>query len=224
MPITINGDGTITGLAVGGLGNGGIVDADSLAANAVTTAKIANSAVTIAKTSNVSGLIPISSTTITSEVGEVIFTNAFTDYRQYVVIIDKISCTETNKDVEFLLRNSGGDITSQNYKCLTSGVGSDHTFSAATFFRINYNSIGNNTSGSYVLQDFSAVLYFSGFEANRRFRYHGTTSYQSSDESHRGQMVQGVLERSDAIVGIKFKWQSGNIRAGGKFSLFGVNI
>ena len=37
MPVTINGDGSIAGLAVGGLGNGGIVDADSLASNAVTT-------------------------------------------------------------------------------------------------------------------------------------------------------------------------------------------
>ena len=223
MPVTINGDGSIAGLAVGGLGNGGIVDADSLAANAVTTAKIANSAVTIAKTSNVSGLIPITSTTLTSEDTNVALTNAFTDYRQYVVIIDKISCTQQNKDVEFLLRNSSGDITSSTYKHLTSGVSSDHTFSDS-HFRINYNSIGYNTSGSYVYQDFSAVLYFSGFEANRRCRYHGTTSYQSSDNTVRGQMVQGVLEKSDAITAINFRFQSGSIRAGGKFSLFGVNI
>ena len=59
MPVTINGDGSIAGLSVGGLGNGGVVDADSLAANAVTTAKIANSAVTYAKTSGVSGLVPL---------------------------------------------------------------------------------------------------------------------------------------------------------------------
>ena len=45
MPVTINGDGSIAGLAVGGLGNGGIVDADTLAANAVTSAKLANGAV-----------------------------------------------------------------------------------------------------------------------------------------------------------------------------------
>ena len=49
MPVTINGSGSISGLSVGGLGNGGIVDADSLASNAVTTAKIANSAVTADK-------------------------------------------------------------------------------------------------------------------------------------------------------------------------------
>ena len=44
MPITINGDGTITGLAVGGLPDGS-VDTDSLASNAVTNAKMANSSV-----------------------------------------------------------------------------------------------------------------------------------------------------------------------------------
>ena len=45
MPVTINGDGTITGLAVGGLPDGS-VDADTLASNAVTTSKLHNDAVT----------------------------------------------------------------------------------------------------------------------------------------------------------------------------------
>ena len=48
MPVTINGDGSITGLAVGGLPDGS-VDADTLASNAVTTVKIAEDAVTSAK-------------------------------------------------------------------------------------------------------------------------------------------------------------------------------
>ena len=39
MPVTINGDGSITGLAVGGLPDG-TVDADTLASNAVTSAKL----------------------------------------------------------------------------------------------------------------------------------------------------------------------------------------
>ena len=45
MPVTINGDGSITGLAVGGLPNG-TVDADTLASNAVTNAKLASGAIT----------------------------------------------------------------------------------------------------------------------------------------------------------------------------------
>ena len=48
MPVTINGNGSITGLSVGGLPDGS-VDADTLASDAVTTNKIANSAVTPAK-------------------------------------------------------------------------------------------------------------------------------------------------------------------------------
>ena len=48
MAIQINGNGTITGISVGGLPDG-IVDTDMLAANAVATAKIADSAVTSAK-------------------------------------------------------------------------------------------------------------------------------------------------------------------------------
>jgi len=53
MPVTINGNGTITGVSVGGLPDG-IVDTDMLAANAVATAKIADDAVTDAK-ENLSG-------------------------------------------------------------------------------------------------------------------------------------------------------------------------
>ena len=55
MPITINGSGTVTGLAVGGLPDG-TVDADTLASGAatpadgsITTAKLANGAVTAVK-------------------------------------------------------------------------------------------------------------------------------------------------------------------------------
>ena len=45
MPITINGNGTIAGLSVGGLPDGS-VDADTLASNAVTSAKLASGAIT----------------------------------------------------------------------------------------------------------------------------------------------------------------------------------
>ena len=55
MAIQINGNGTITGISVGGLPDG-IVDTDMIAANAVATAKIADSAVTSAKSSGLGGL------------------------------------------------------------------------------------------------------------------------------------------------------------------------
>ena len=45
MPVTINGNGHISGLVVGGLPNG-TVDADTLASNAVTSTRLHNDAVT----------------------------------------------------------------------------------------------------------------------------------------------------------------------------------
>ena len=51
MSVTINGNGTIAGVSVGGLPDG-IVDSDMLAANAVATAKIADDAVNSNKISN----------------------------------------------------------------------------------------------------------------------------------------------------------------------------
>ena len=44
MPITINGSGSIAGLAVGGLPDGS-VDADTLASNSVTAAKLQSGSV-----------------------------------------------------------------------------------------------------------------------------------------------------------------------------------
>ena len=51
MTIQINGNGTITGISVGGLPDG-IVDTDMLAANSVATAKIASGAINASKLSD----------------------------------------------------------------------------------------------------------------------------------------------------------------------------
>ena len=54
MPVTINRDGSITGLSVGGLPNGS-VNADTIAANAVTDAKI--SAMAASKLTGIAGAV-----------------------------------------------------------------------------------------------------------------------------------------------------------------------
>ena len=68
MPVTINGDGSISGLAVGGLPDG-TVDADTLAAGAavpadgsITTAKLANGSVTSGKLA--SGAVSVDANTM----------------------------------------------------------------------------------------------------------------------------------------------------------------
>ena len=69
MTIVINGDGTITGISVGGLPNG-IVDTDMLATNAVATAKIADGAVTSTKSTGLGGLAMADQWRVASDNGE----------------------------------------------------------------------------------------------------------------------------------------------------------
>ena len=75
MPVTINGDGTISGLAVGGLPDG-TVDADTLAAGAavpadgsITAAKLASGAIT-ASTLPAGSVVQVQSTTSTASKGQ----------------------------------------------------------------------------------------------------------------------------------------------------------
>ena len=69
MTIVINGDGTITGISVGGLPDG-IVDTDMLATNAVATAKIADGAVTSTKSTGLGGLSMADQWRVASDNGE----------------------------------------------------------------------------------------------------------------------------------------------------------
>ena len=67
MPVTINGNGSISGLSVGGLPNG-TVNADTLASNAVTSAKLASGAIS-ASTLPAGSIVQVQFTTSTSGVG-----------------------------------------------------------------------------------------------------------------------------------------------------------
>ena len=69
MAIQINGNGTITGISVGGLPDG-IVDTDTIAANAVATAKLADGAVTSTKSTGLGGLAMADEWRVASDNGE----------------------------------------------------------------------------------------------------------------------------------------------------------
>ena len=108
MPVTINGDGSITGLAVGGLPDGS-VDADTLASNAVTSAKLASSAVTNAKLA--SGAITRSSLPAGSVLQTVQVTttsqteNAFSSQQTFLTA--SITPTDNNNKILVNVNNGG---------------------------------------------------------------------------------------------------------------------
>ena len=172
----------------------------------------------------------ISSTTVSSQVSAVSFTEALTDafstYGIYIVTINGMRLANDDRDLRLRYRTgtNGASLAAGNdYLSMTNGADTaDSSFSATSFWRMNYNNIGNEISGSYLRETFNAIFYFYGFEANKRLRYHGQTTYQSSDGGIRGQFVNGTATDATEVTGLEFYSSSGNI-ALGKFSLFGVN-
>ena len=108
MPVTINGDGSITGLSVGGLPNG-TVDADTLASNAVTTVKIANNAVTSAKSTGLQRRI---STGPIALAGESSVSHTVTTGVKKIEILVQDSSSNSNSNMKLQIGDAGGLETS----------------------------------------------------------------------------------------------------------------
>ena len=126
MPVTINGDGSITGLVVGGLPDGS-VDADTLASNAVTSAKLASGAITRSALPAGSVLQTVQVTT-TSQTE-----NAYTSQQTFLTA----SITPTDSNNKILV----------NVNC--GGCGSRNT---STFWRMRIKKDGSLLRGvaSYI--------------------------------------------------------------------------
>ena len=126
MPVTINGNGSITGLSVGGLPNG-TVDADTLASNAVTNARLASGAITRSALP-AGGVLQTVQVTTTSQTE-----NAFTSQQTFLTA----SITPTDSNNKILV----------NVNC--GGCGSRNT---STFWRMRIKKDGSLLRGvaSYI--------------------------------------------------------------------------
>ena len=165
MAISINGNGTITGISTGGLPDGS-VDADTLAANAVTSGKLASGAITRSS-------LPVGSVLQTVQVTTTTQTeNAFTSAQTFLTA----SITPTDSNNKILVNVNCGGCGSRNTSTfwqmrikrdgsLLRGVGSyiggygdgsgnedypncSFLDSPGTTNAITYTLIGNRVSGS----------------------------------------------------------------------------
>ena len=229
MPVTINGDGSIAGLSNGSL------SANVLTDSTVTTAKLANGAVTYAKTSGVSGLVPLATQIVTSNVSTVNFseanvTNAFTDFKTYMIMMDGVRCASDNEDFEMRCRtgtNGSSLDANSRYHSITDGTPSAGAeFGAMNRFRLNYNNVGNETEdvsgNTYYKEEWQCMIYLHGFEAYKRLRFHGHQTYMSSDGVDRGQYICGFHNSEARITGLELQFTNQNNITQGRFSMFGV--
>ena len=177
----------------------------------------------LTKTGGFGSLTLLSTTTIDSEVTTVQIDNSFDAYDLYLLTADRLSCTVDTRDFHAYIRD-GNNITG-DYSMRVYGQSIDyHVGDSLSTMRFQYNSIGNEVSGSHVQDDYYMYMYMGGFEANRTWRAWGQTCYgEGSDPGvAQGQNFTVRCMRSAAIDGIQFYWQSGNFRSGGHFKLYGV--
>ena len=181
-------------------------------------------AISGANLTGVGSLTLLSTTTISSEVSTITISNSFNAYDVYMIGIDRISCTVDTRDFHCYVRD-GNNITG-DYSVATYGSdGNSYTSYGSSDLRFQYNSIGNEVSGSWIQDDFYMRMFCAGFEANRTWRAWGQTCYGDGGNpgAAKGQGFTARCMRSAAINEIRFYWQSGNFRAGGHIKLYGVS-
>ena len=162
MPVTINGNGSITGLAVGGLPDGS-VDADTLASNAVTTNKIANSAVTAAKSSLTQGITMADqwrrNAICALNSGENFLTSDWerVDGSGQGVYIPNGGMTESSGIFTFPMTG----IYKVEWQCYFEDTGSASVNSANIYITTNNSSYANRSSSVNSVADVSSYSYVS---------------------------------------------------------------
>ena len=174
MPITLNGNGTITGVAVGGLPDG-IVDTDMLAADAVSSAKLA---------SGVGGKIlqvvsanktTVQSTSSTSFVDVTDMTAVITPSSSSNKVLIMMTMTIQKSDYTFfarLLRGSteiGSSSGSANGISVYNSNDSSQNEGRAVIFLDSPNTTSATTYKLQMKSDGSSTIYFNAHSS-------GTTS------------------------------------------------
>ena len=164
MPIAVNGSGTITGISVGGLPDG-IVDADMLAANAVTAGKLA-SGILQAKCTAANSLGQISSTSdsYADVTGlDVVITPKFSNSTMILVTTFHVTTAYANRNasVRLTFNHSGISQSSvdsnQDGYSINSEAGSFDGFGAMCYthtpsttneitYRLQFRNVGANST------------------------------------------------------------------------------
>lgn len=194
------------------------IGTDSIADDAIDNTKLdltSNYAFTGTIT-GASSLVKISNTTISSDVGQVDFEPSnFTDYKVYMLIGNRIQASNDNVTVGLRIKDSAyltseyGELYNNSSQSTTGSV------------PMNDSGLGNNTSGSLIYEDFNFKVYMFGFEANRRWRCFGQSSYGNTSSVKKGADFSGGNNDSDAITGVRVFPSAGNFKSG-QITLYGL--
>ena len=170
--------------------------------------------------------VKLSSTTISSNVSDVTFTNSITDafdtYKMYAIVFTQLQPTNDGIELRMRIQEGGSTDTSNNYRArvfssdgnISNNLNRDH-------FRLCKDALGNATSGSAVLEDTNGIIYMTNFVANREFRYYGFHMFGNSVQDRNFDNFGGGFASTNATTGIVILPESGSW-ASGTLALYGI--
>ena len=170
--------------------------------------------------------VKLSSTTISSNVSDVTFTNSITDafdtYKMYAIVFTQLQPTNDGVELRMRIQEGGSTDTSNNYRArvfssdgnISNNLNRDH-------FRLCKDALGNATSGSAVLEDTNGIIYMTNFVANREWRYYGFHMFGNSSQDRNFDNFGGGFASTNATTGIVILPESGSW-ASGTLALYGI--
>jgi len=168
----------------------------------------------------------LSTTTISSNVSDVTFTNSITDafdtFKMYAIAFSQLQPTNDGVELRMRIQEGGSTITSNTYRArvfssdgnISNNLNKDH-------FRLCKDALGNATSGSAVLEDTNGIIYMTNFVANREFRYYGFHMFGNTAQDRNFDNFGGGMNSTNATTGIVIVPESGSW-ASGTLTLYGI--
>ena len=167
----------------------------------------------------------LSTTTITSNVSDVTFTNsitgAFDTYNIYALAFERLQVTNDAVELRMRIQEGGSTDTGNNYRFRVMSPDSDQTAQNANKIRLNGDPLGNDTSGSAVLAYASGFVYMRGFMANRIWNYDGRMAFLNDSADKNFDVYGGGVNGTNATTGVLIYPESGSF-ASGSVTLYGV--
>ena len=171
----------------------------------------------------------LSSTTISSNVSDVTFTNSITDafdtYKMYAIAFSQLQPTNDGVELRMRIQEGGSTITSTNYRSRVHSMDGDvnNAVGAKDHLRLTKNALGNLTTGSVINEDTNGIIYMTNFMANREFRYYGFHMFGTSVQDRNFDTFGGGFAGTNATTGVVILPESGSW-ASGTLTLYGIEL
>ena len=167
----------------------------------------------------------LSTTTISSNVSDVTFTNSITDafdtYNVYALVFERLQATNDAVELRMRIQEGGSTDTGSNYRFRVLSPDGNQTQQNADKIRLNADPLGNDTSGSAVLAYASGFVYMRGFMANRIWNYDGQMAFLNDSADKNFDVYGGGVNGTNATTGVLIYPESGSF-ASGSVTLYGI--